>query len=218
MIESNLENEIIGNAKVIRKTAERERGYIVYECECLLCGKIFKQNSGYLSRRFKNGLPTSCGCIMKHNHLYKHGLSNTRLHRIWDGIIQRCKDKKCPAYKNYGGRGITVCQEWLDDFMNFYNWAIENGYNDNLTIDRINVNSNYEPLNCRWIPKSEQSKNRRNVIYITYNGETNTMKYFAEKYNMSNRTLYTRIKRGWDIHKALNEPVHLNYVKLPENR
>lgn len=217
-MKTNLENKKIGYAKVIKKTNERERNYIVYECKCLLCGKNFKQNSGYLSRRLKSKKPTSCGCLMKHNHLYKHGLSTTRIHKIWDNMIQRCRDKNCTAYKNYGGRGIKVCDEWLKDFMNFYNWAMKNGYQDDLTIDRIDVNGNYEPSNCRWLLKSEQSKNRRNVIYITYNGETNTLEYFAKKFNINKATLYTRLKRGWNIDRMLNEPTHLNYIKLPKNR
>jgi len=104
----------------------------------------------------RKGLIKSCGCLK-----YTHHLSNTRLYRIYIGMKTRCYNSKSLSYKDYGGRGITICQEWLDDFMNFYNWAKDNGYSDNLSIDRINVNGNYEPSNCRWATQEEQSNNTR---------------------------------------------------------
>ena len=82
---------------------------------------------------------------------------------------ERCLNKKNPAFKNYGGRGISVCAEWISDFMNFYTWAINNGYNDNLSIDRINNNGNYEPNNCRWADKKEQGRNKRNNVIVIIN-------------------------------------------------
>ena len=134
----------------------------------------------------------------------KHGMCNTRLYCIWKGIKQRCFDTKFKEYKYYGGRGIKVCNEWRTDFMAFYNWAMANGYKDALTIDRINVNGNYEPSNCRWICQKEQQNNRRNNRLITYNGETHTISEWAEIKNINANTLWQRLCRyNWGIEKTL---------------
>ena len=104
-------------------------------------------------------------------------------------------------------RGIKICDNWSNDFKAFYDWAVANGYNDNLTIERINVNGNYEPNNCCWILKSEQAKNRRNNNYITYNFETHTIADWAKILNVSYTKLYLRIKRrNWSIERAFNTP------------
>ena len=123
-----------------------------------------------------SGTVKSCGCLNRErckeigdkghkqkkgvdNPNFKHGLSGTRLYTIWVCMKQRCGNTKATEYSVYGGRGITVCEEWKTDFNSFAYWAITHGYTDKLTIDRINVNGNYEPSNCRWIPQSEQYQN-----------------------------------------------------------
>ena len=98
---------------------------------------------------------------MKKNTYKKHGLSNHKVYRAWTNIVYRCTNKKDKYFKDYGERGITVCNEWKNDFMSFYNWSIENGYKDNLSIDRIDNDGNYEPGNCRWTDNFTQAQNKR---------------------------------------------------------
>ena len=146
----------------------------------------------------------------------KHGLSHTRLHRIWHSMYCRCNYKSTNGYKNYGGRGITVCNEWIgiEGFVRFYNWAIENGYKDGLTLDRINLNGNYEPSNCKWSTPKEQSNHRRNSRYITFNNETKTAKQWCDLYKISQTTFNDRLNRGWIIEQALTIPTKGLYRKV----
>ena len=117
----------------------------------------------------------------------------------------RCYRNKETAYKYYGDRGIIVCDEWLNDFQAFYDWAMANGYDDTLTIDRIDVNGNYEPSNCRWVSRKVQMNNTRRNHLITYNGKTQTIAQWAEELNIKQNTLLYRIRRGWSIEKALTK-------------
>ena len=132
-----------------------------------------------------------------------HGLSKTRLHTIWHSMICRCKYKGTNSYNNYGGKGIKVCKEWEKDFMNFYNWAMENGYCENLTIDRINSNKDYCPENCRWITRKEQQNNLKTNRHIIYNGVIKNAKQWCDEYGISQTTFNDRLKRGWTIEQAL---------------
>ena len=131
----------------------------------------------------------------------RHGKYKTRLYRTWSRIKTRCYNKNFQHFKHYGGRGITVCDEWLHDFMAFYDWAISNGYADNLTIDRIDVDGNYEPSNCRWITNEEQQNNRRNNIHLTYKGKTQTITQWANELGIKRDLIERRYHRGY-IDKA----------------
>lgn len=133
------------------------------------------------------------GCNWGYIHK-KHGMRKSRLYRTWSHIKERCQNKNCKSYKNYGGRGITICDEWKNDFMAFHNWAMANGYKDDLTIDRIDVNGNYEPNNCRWVSMEEQAKNKRNrILYNGYKIE-DLQNITGLKYE----TIYRRIKNNRD--------------------
>lgn len=140
------------------------------------------------------------------NPNFKHGKCGTRIYIIWKHMKQRCYNSKDKGFKNYGGRGITICEQWKNDFINFYNWAIKNGYKDNLTIDRINVNGNYEPNNCRWATKKEQANNTRNIHYITYNGETHNLTEWSKLLKIKLSTLSRRINTNkWNIEKSFTK-------------
>lgn len=134
------------------------------------------------------------------------GITYRRIYNSWSKMVSRCTDKKDIRYKHYGGRGISVCEEW-NKFRPFYDWALSHGYDDKLTIDRIDVNGNYEPSNCRWITQKEQCNNKRNNINVEYNGETKTLKQWAEKYGIKYKLLHDRYRRyGWEFEKALLTP------------
>lgn len=136
----------------------------------------------------------------------RHGLSKTRLHRIWHSMYCRCYYPTTNQYKNYGGKGVKVCDEWKHNFVNFYNWAMSNGYNDSLTLDRIDNNKNYCPENCKWSTLEQQNNNRTTSKFITYNGKTQTQIQWCREYNINVVTFSDRIKRGWSIEEALTLP------------
>lgn len=144
-----------------------------------------------------------------------HGKRHTRLYGIWLQMKNRCFNAKTKRYKDYGGRGITVCDEWRNDFQSFYNWSISNGYDDTLTIDRKDNSGNYEPSNCRWVTVKEQNRNSRQCDMITYKGETHCLKEWSEILGLSYVALKNRKKYGWSIERMFETPVrqHKQYVK-----
>lgn len=130
-----------------------------------------------------------------------------RLYGIWRGMKERCYSPKHINYHRYGGRGITVCEEWINSFQEFYDWAMANGYADDLTIDRKDNDGNYEPGNCRWATQKEQANNRRTNVKITYDGKTMDIKQWADELGICYTTLFFRITNGWPVEKAFNEPI-----------
>lgn len=200
----DLTGQKFGKLTVIKreKNIRKNDGSIIsrWMCKCD-CGNETIVYSSFL----KNGHTKSCGCLQKKNatkKFTKHNLSKSRIFKTFMSMKRRCYTKSQTAYKYYGARGIKVCAEWLDKdngFINFYNWAMQNGYTDDLTIDRIDVNGNYEPSNCKWVTMKEQANNRRNNIYIEYRGEKHTISEWSRLVNLSYKTLYGRYSRGCKI-------------------
>ena len=162
-----------------------------------------------LSGNLRSGATKSCGCHKRQTNgkcSITHGKTQTVLYKKWHEMKKRCNNKNCKDFPNYGERGIRVCEEWEHNFQAFYDWSISSGYEDGLTIDRLNVDGNYSPDNCRWATKKEQNNNKRTNHYETYNSETLTLAQFAEKYGISYHKLRNRIRHGWTIEKAIETP------------
>ena len=196
------------------KSLEKKRTYWVCECECTNIISIREDNI--------NENKNDCGCIFKKKQAEKsatHGMSGTRIHRIWLGMSQRCYIESASGYKNYGGRGIKVCDEWLNKengFVNFYNWSIKNEYDNNLTIERKNVNGNYEPDNCRWATMKEQANNKRNTRYVTIDNETHSVSEWSEITGLSYMILNERYENNMLSKEEFLKPndrctIHIEY-------
>lgn len=179
------------------------KGYHKAKWNCLCdCGN----NAVVGAQELRSGDTKSCGCYeqeTKRVNATTHGLSKTPLHSIWKGIKARCYNQNHKNYNDYGGRGISVCIEWKDSFKTFYDWAMKNGYRKGLTIDRVDVNGDYCPLNCRWVTRVVQANNRRSNININYKGKTHNLRWWAKFAKINYNTLYHRIKSGMDIETAL---------------
>ena len=150
---------------------------------------------------------------------YRIRNNNNRLYRIYKGIKQRCLNQNNHAYHNYGGRGITICDEWLNDFDEFRRWSLCNGYDDSLCIDRIDNNGNYEPQNCRWTDRYTQARNTRRNKVIQVNDVVGILKDQCILNNICLSTVQERLKRGWCINRAINENIqpHLAYRNITFN-
>lgn len=204
----NLEGNTFGRWTVLYevepKIDKRNKRIRYWMCRCE-CGNE-KPVQGH---SLINGKSKSCGCLhseimqdVGHNNK-SHGLSDTRLYRIYNHIINRCYNKNDNRYDNYGGRNIRVCEDWLSSFEKFADWAVSNGYDDELSIDRIDVNLNYCPENCRWTDKYTQANNKTNTKVYTFNGETHSIAEWSRIVNIPYKKLWKRFSLGWDIEKAL---------------
>lgn len=172
----------------------------LWKCECE-CGKT----SVVYPNQVIRGKTTSCGCnrsVTFTEMHYKHGKSGTRIYKIWKDMRRRCNINDIQHNRHYGDRGISVCDEW-EDFDTFYEWAMENGYNDKMSIERIDVNGNYTPNNCKWIPVEEQTFNTRKTINITIGGISKPIGQWADELGLKRTTVYSRMRRGATPKEAL---------------
>ena len=196
---NDLTGQKFGLLTVIERAGRTKWRTPIWLCKCD-CGNYTK----VLSSNLVSNSTKSCGCLRK-NQLKTHGLAYTGLYPIWIAMKDRCFNCNNREYYCYGGRGITVCDEWKDNFQVFYEWANKNGYKRGLTIDRIDNNKGYCPENCRWTTMKEQANNKRTNHYITYKNETHTLTEWAEKLGIKERVLSSRINNlKWTIEKAFN--------------
>lgn len=194
--------EKFGRLTLIEVLSEGKQKRGIFQCDCglqknIMCQSVFQ------------GLTVSCGCYHKEalSNRAIHGLAKHPLYKVWYGIINRCYNEEHLSYINYGGRGICLCEEWINSPIEFIQWGIFNGWRKGLQIDRKDNNGNYEPLNCRFIERVLNNRNKRSSIYIEYNGERKHVSEWALLYNLKHGQLARRIKDGWDVKAALTTPV-----------
>jgi hypothetical protein len=194
-----------GKLTVLKECKQKKWGQVVWDCLCE-CGR----NRIATSYNLKRGITTSCGCVEVDRiaNLNKtHGLSQHPIYKTWQQMKKRCYSEKYEHFEHYGGKGVIVCAEWINDFSAFYNWSMNNDWQKGLTIDRYpNKNGNYEPSNCRWANWFQQAGNKNNNRMLTVNGVCATMSEFSRTSGLNITTIYGRIKAGWSEHDAVTKP------------
>lgn len=210
---NNLTGKKFGRLFVVERTEKpkhlsSKNKYIHWKCICD-CGT--NKEIIVASNSLIKGKTLSCGCYQKDIASEINGThrkTKTKLYTIWLAIKRRCNYKNDVRYSIYGGKGIVICNEWEHDFLVFESWAINNGYLEELSIDRIDVNGNYEPDNCRWVTMKVQQNNRSNNRLLEYNGQTLTLSEWSDKTGINLKVLHARLnKLGWSVKKALTKPL-----------
>ncbi len=191
----------------VEKEVQSQKYNRYFECKCI-CGKTKIVSYSNL----KSGHTQSCGCILRDLYLSKRKAKkninkNSRLYRIWTLMKNRTNPNNLQKRHRYFDRGITVCDEWRNSFPIFEKWAIENGYSDELTLDRIDNNKGYNPSNCRWADYLTQENNRENNNRYFYEGKNRTLTEWSRALNINYETLRTRLKNNWTIKDAFTRPV-----------
>lgn len=199
----DLTGQKFGRLTVVKRAENSPKGEARWQCVCD-CGNEHTVCGSYL----RNGKSRSCGCLNKEvaaGRRTSHGGTDTRLYSIWRNIKTRCENERAKGYGRYGGRGITVCPEWHDSFEAFRDWAMETGYRDDLTIDRIDNDGPYSPENCRWATVKEQANNTRRNRVITAYGEKRTLNAWSEITGIPKSTIQNRLRAGCTPEEALGE-------------
>jgi len=187
-----------GKLEVVNFAGVNKFNKALWYCKCACGGEKIA-----IGTTLRSGRIISCGCLEGY---HTHGFSRSKICRVHYGMLSRCYNTKDKSYKDYGGRGIKVCNEWKEDFMLFYEWAKNSGYDEALTIDRINVNGDYCPENCQWVSLAENNKNKRNTHRLTLNGETKTLTDWGRALNIPLGRLYERLYLGWSDEDILTRP------------
>lgn len=216
----DLTGKVFGRLTVLKREPKPEGSrdrHSRWLCKCS-CGEVIVTTSDNLL----SGGTKSCGCIKKETSIKNimeynnsehesknktHGMTKTRLYDVYGHMRRRCYNKNDKKYPLYGGRGIEICEEWRDSPEKFFTWANDNGYRNDLTIDRIDVNGNYSPDNCRWVTLKEQANNRRNTIFINIGGNNYTLSQVSEITGISRGTLWYRKKHGYSDEQIIM-PLH----------
>ena len=208
----DISGQQFGRLTVIERRGSTKHSDATWRCRCE-CGN----EAVVIGRCLISGRTRSCGCLRREMaaNLSKptHGMTSTKLFRVWGNMRERCSRPRHKSFDSYGGRGITVCAEWQNDFKAFYDWAMANGYRDGLTIDRIDTNGNYEPSNCRWATQKEQQNNRRSNRRITYNGETMTTQQWSERLDIHVDTIRWRLSHGWPLERVFSKGEEVHHEK-----
>lgn len=203
---TNLVGQVFGRLTVLEEAGRTAAKSVLWKCRCA-CGNTCVVIASHL----RSGHSTSCGC--KHTErLVKHGMHRTTEYRIWQQMKRRCTDSRCRTYPRYGGRGITVCDRWLESFENFYADMGDRPSKQH-SLDRIDNDGPYSPENCRWATWDVQYRNRRQTVSITYSGETKCQKDWCREYGVDEATFAQRLSRGWDVGTALKAPPYYQFFR-----
>lgn len=203
-VKTDIAGKKFGRLTAIEPIGKTKNRATIWACRCD-CG----QSVSILRSNLLNGFSQSCGCLQKEllsKRIRTHGMTDTRLYYVWRQMKDRCYRPKNSHYYCYGAKNIAVCDEWRSDFKTFYDWAMSHGYEEGLTLDRIDNDGNYCPENCRWVPYIKQMQNTSRNVYLTYDGRTLCVSEWSRIMNINKATLESRIKKGWDLERALTTP------------
>lgn len=202
----DLTGKTFSRLTVLYRNGSNEKGQAMWTCVCT-CGNTVNA-SGI---RLRNGNIKSCGCLKHEPYAATHHMSKTRLYSIWVNMRNRCNRESMERYKDYGARGINVCDEWDGSFEIFRDWALQNGYSDELTIERKDFNKGYCPENCCWVTKLEQASNRRSCVEIEYLGKVQNLTQWCSELGLNYKRIHNRMRRlGMTFEEAISKPVQEN--------
>lgn len=199
----DLTGQRFGRLVALKEAGHNKEGRTMWQCKCDCGGEKVAT-----THDLRCGNTRSCGCVQRELSSWKFGIPHKKLTGVYNGMKRRCYRKAEKNYEDYGGRGIKICEEWLGENgrERFVLWALNNGYCDGLTIERIDVNGNYEPKNCCWIKPELQAKNKRNTIRVEFNGEKMCLEDAVKASGLNWGTLYARVKKGWPNEHLFDAP------------
>ena len=200
-----------GRLVVIERFLNSKSGKAKWRCKCD-CGN----ETIVFSTSLVRGLTHSCGCLNREVTMERfstHRQSESRLYETWSGMKKRCYNPNSKSFSAYGGRGISICEEWLSNFANFKEWAENNGYDDSLTLDRINNDGDYTPTNCRWVTPREQALNTSRNHMVAIDGITKPRNEWSRLHGVNPKTVRDRLVRGWAYERAIKTPPDRRWSK-----